>query len=202
MTDKKIFLILDQEPNEIFLTVLESLSQIDSLFVYSSIFNPEENNHVVNRCRNDEDLLHSIEQSLDGLEKQTAAFSLYNQKEKATRDLSKESGSFLFFQLFKTVLLHMPQTDQSKQMMINICRDYYRGNTKELTNIAQFDLTYRSSDAIQWYTKETFVYKYMSIDFDFVMKFFFIDLLTKHFVRKMFKYCIIFVFILLIYVNN
>jgi len=84
---------------------------------------------------------------------------LYNQKEKATRDLSKESGSFLFFQLFKTVLMNMPKTTESKEMMLARCREYYRGNAMELANIAEFDLTYKSSQAIQWYTKESFVYK-------------------------------------------
>lgn len=84
---------------------------------------------------------------------------MYNKKEKATRDLSKESGSFLFFQLFKTVLKTMPRTPEAKKTMVTTCRDYYRGNLTELKNIDEFDRTYKSIDAIPWYTKETFVYK-------------------------------------------
>ena len=170
--DKKIFLVTDTEPTSTLLTALESLAQVDSLFVYSSTFNaqsennPTQNSRVINRCNNDETLMNAILESQEGLEKQTAAFSLYNQKEKATRDLSKESGSFLFFQLFKTVLLNMPKTTESKQMMLSKCRDYYRGNTKELANIAEFDFTYKSTEAIQWYTKESFVYKYAFISID------------------------------------
>jgi hypothetical protein len=55
--------------------------------------------------------------------------------------------------------MNMPKTIESKQMMIEKCRDYYRGNTKELANIAEFNLTYQSNEAIQWYTKQSFVYK-------------------------------------------
>ncbi len=101
----------------------------------------------------------TIRKSRDELDKQTAAFSMYNKKEKATRDLSKESGSFLFFQLFKSVLKNMPRTPEAKKTMVTTCRNYYRGNLTELKNIDEFDRTYKSVDAIPWYTKETFVYK-------------------------------------------
>jgi hypothetical protein len=55
--------------------------------------------------------------------------------------------------------MNMPKTIESKKMMLGKCRDYYRENTKELANIAEFDLTYKPTEAIQWYTKESFVYK-------------------------------------------
>lgn len=93
------------------------------------------------------------------LDKQNSAFSIYNKKEKATRDLSKEAGSFLFFQLIKTVIKNLPRTAESKTSMITTCRNYYRGNAVELKNINEFEQTYKSADAIPWYTKETFVYK-------------------------------------------
>lgn len=165
MSDKKIFLVVDSEPTTTLLASLDSLSQVDSLFVYSSTSNAQpgnnsmEGNRITSRCNNDQTLVNAIRESCEGVEKQTAAFSLYDQKEKTTRDLSKEAGSFLFFQMFKTVLLHMPKTAESKQMMLSKCRDYYRGNSKELANIAEFDSAYESTDAIQWYTKQSFVYK-------------------------------------------
>ena len=165
MPDKKVFLVVDSEPKCNLLAALELLPQIDSLFVYSSTLHtssetkPMKNSYAMNQCDNVEALLNTIRESREGLEKQIAAFSLYNQKEKATRDLSKESGSFLFFQLFKTVLMSMPKTAESKQTMLSKCRDYYRGNVEELVNIAEFDVTYKSTEAIEWYTKESFVYK-------------------------------------------
>ncbi|CAF1689176.1 unnamed protein product, partial [Adineta ricciae] len=101
----------------------------------------------------------NVKQARFELGKQAAAFSVYNQAEKATRDLTRETGSFLFFQLFKTALLSMTKTEQAKTMMISKCRDYYRGNEAELANITEFEETYESSEAIPWYTRESFVYK-------------------------------------------
>ncbi|CAF5175235.1 unnamed protein product, partial [Rotaria sp. Silwood1] len=43
--------------------------------------------------------------------------------------------------------------------MIDACRLYCRGNSKELKFIDGFDRTYRSVDAIRWYSKQCFVYK-------------------------------------------
>ena len=141
------------------------MPQVESLFIYSSTFNtPSEDNstqntYTINQYNNEEPLKNAIQESRERIEKQTTAFNMYNQKDKATRDLSKETGSFLFFQMFKSVLMSMPKTAESKETMLSMCRDYYRDNTKELANIADFDLTYKSTEAIEWYTKESFVYK-------------------------------------------
>ncbi|CAF2497551.1 unnamed protein product [Rotaria sp. Silwood2] len=43
--------------------------------------------------------------------------------------------------------------------MINACRDYYRDNERELQSIDEFEKYYTSKECIQWYTRETFVYK-------------------------------------------
>ncbi|CAF1610853.1 unnamed protein product [Didymodactylos carnosus] len=43
--------------------------------------------------------------------------------------------------------------------MLKKCRQYYRNNQTELNNINLFEQTYKSEMAIEWYTKETFVYK-------------------------------------------
>ena len=75
------------------------------------------------------------------------------------KDLSKQSAEFLWFQLFRHVILRLPQNQQAKQQMISICRDYYRGNTKELELIDQFQREYRADEAIRWYSKNSFVYR-------------------------------------------
>ncbi|CAF1359333.1 unnamed protein product [Rotaria sordida] len=43
--------------------------------------------------------------------------------------------------------------------MIQICRQYYRGNTAELKLIDQCGKEYQHTHAVHWYSKESFVYK-------------------------------------------
>ena len=84
---------------------------------------------------------------------------MYNKKENFLRDLSKEAGSFLFFQLFKIILNTLPIYSESKRNMLKIVRSYYRGNLTELANIDEFDKTYQRVDAIPWFMKDCFLSK-------------------------------------------
>jgi hypothetical protein len=160
-----VVLVVDGPPSRSLLNSVESLLQVDSLLVYSTVINapdastPIQTNSMAAWCQNESDLVSAIRRSYNELDQQAATFSWYNQSQKAARDLTKEAGSFLFFQLFKIVLKSMPKTSAAKESMISIFRDHYQDDRKELANIDEFDLTYKSSDAIRWYTRDTFLYK-------------------------------------------
>ncbi|UJR18575.1 hypothetical protein I4U23_005482 [Adineta vaga] len=156
--DEKFFLIIQSDVDHV-LTIVEPFKQIDSIFLYTSEIPDRIATRIKAHCTTETELINNIKQARFELGKQAAAFSVYNQAEKATRDLTRETGSFLFFQLFKTALLSMIKTEQAKTTMISKCRDYYRGNEAELATIAEFEETYVSSEAIPWYTRESFVYK-------------------------------------------
>ena len=84
---------------------------------------------------------------------------MYNKIEKDIRDLSKEAGSFVFFQLFKIIIENMPKTAVSRLTMVILAQSYYRENLSELMNIDDFDKTYKSVDAIPWFMKDCFLNK-------------------------------------------
>ncbi|UJR20672.1 hypothetical protein I4U23_023793 [Adineta vaga] len=117
------------------------------------------------------------------VEKQTIAFSLFDQKQKSLKDLSKESASFLLHQMLVFVLRQMSQDQQAKQQMIDMCHDYYKNNKRELEKIKQFKRTYCREQAIEWYTDECFLYKLLNkalrtkdIELLYTFRFFIIDL--------------------------
>ncbi|CAF3524876.1 unnamed protein product [Rotaria socialis] len=161
----EVFVVIDGVPPTPLMEGIEPLKQIDFVFFYTpqndAVTDVAKVTHgyLINLCETEEVLIDSLRKSCEELDKQTAAFSIYNRKGKSTRDLSKEAGSFLFFQLLKNVLKNMPKTTEAKKTMFTVCRNYYRGNLTELKNIDDFDLTYKSVDAIPWYTKKTFIYK-------------------------------------------
>ncbi|CAF2136697.1 unnamed protein product [Rotaria magnacalcarata] len=64
------------------------------------------------------------------IKEQIQTFSFFYQHEKLTEDLSKESASFLWFQLFNYVIIRLSRNQQAKQRMIQLCKDYYRGNKR------------------------------------------------------------------------
>ncbi|CAF1150063.1 unnamed protein product [Rotaria sordida] len=163
--NEKIFLITSGQDATIILKEVNSLIQVDSVFIFC--FKPEKYQHLLQKFTKligiyskRHDLINSLKENIILVEKHLQTFNFYNQhKEKSTRDLSKESSEFLWFQMFKDVILRLPKDSRAKQQMIEFCQHYYRGNQKELKFIDEFKMNYQSNVAIKWYMKETFLYK-------------------------------------------
>jgi tetratricopeptide (TPR) repeat protein len=120
------------------------------------------------------------------IEQQDAVFHLFDHTQKSTRDLSKESASFLWHQLLTDVLRKMPADEQAKNEMLNHCAAYYRHNKDELKKIEKFRTSYTPKEAIKYYTDESFLYKLLNkalrtedIDLLYIFRFFIIDLCAQ-----------------------
>ncbi|UJR38789.1 hypothetical protein I4U23_031454 [Adineta vaga] len=85
--------------------------------------------------------------------------SVIARHERALRDVRQDIGPFLWCHVFKIMIMAMPKTLDALQEMIDECRSYYEGNPNELNNIDKFERTYQSKDAINWYTRPTFLYR-------------------------------------------
>ena len=104
-------------------------------------------------------LRDAIYRSCQERERQVALLCMYNRQDRATYNLLKEQGLFLFSHLLKLALKNLPKSYGSKLTMIKMCKTYYRGNSTELENIDDFERTYRPSDAIPWFTREIFLHQ-------------------------------------------
>ena len=161
---EKVFLITSGSKASQLLSCIHSLSQIDSIFIFC--IKKEKYQYLINEYPkiigiyvNLNKLCQSIKEQIDLVDKQLQTFSVFDHNQKSTKDLSKQSGEFLWFQLFNYIINRLPNNQQAKQQMIEICKQYYRGNLKELKLINQFDKEYKSEDAIRWYSKQSFIYK-------------------------------------------
>ena len=130
-------------------------------------------------------LFESVRETLNLIEKQTLTFGLFDQKQRLGRDLSQESAPFIWHQMLLFMLKQMPQNQQSKEEMLNTCRNYYRNNKRELDKIEEFRLSYASNKAIEWYTDNCFLYRLLNkalrtedIELLYTFRFFIIDLCT------------------------
>lgn len=165
---EKVFLILSgQGANEI-CDQVHNLTQIDSIYIFcmkSSRYEHYLHDHekyykLVGIYTEYEPLLKSIQENIRYFNKQSEATSLFEQDERAMKNLNNESHEFDAFRAFKYVLLKTDfNREQAKREMLEICRNYYRGNFKEIANINEFEQTYESTKAIYWYTRQTFVYR-------------------------------------------
>ncbi|CAF1232788.1 unnamed protein product [Didymodactylos carnosus] len=166
--NEKIFLILSGESatNDDLLDEIHDKKQIDSIYIfcikrqsYEALLTNSKYSKIIDIYTDYNRLLKNIKENMQFVVKQSTAFTLVHQDEKAMRNLNKEGYEFGFFFLMKLILLKMKSTPAARADMIDVCRNYYRGNKQELETIKQFESTYSSDDAIKWYTKQTFVYR-------------------------------------------
>ncbi|CAF4151590.1 unnamed protein product [Rotaria sp. Silwood2] len=142
---EKIFLVTTERDATRILEEIHALTQVDSIFIFC--FKPKKYQNLLQKVskligiyRERQDLLNALKENIILVEKHLEEFSFYSQhKQKTTRDLSKESAEFLWFQMFKDVILRLPRDSHAKQQMIELCRHYYHGNEKELKFIQQTD---------------------------------------------------------------
>jgi hypothetical protein len=149
---------------------IHKLRQVGTIFFYNtiglSIDYAMKFNKLLIISNGEQQLIDSITKMSIELSRQHNLFNLYNHKQNAFCNLSESSTSFLWFQLFKKMLIDVPKTNidsdknhTAKQHMIQHCNNYYRHNPTQLKNIAEFEAIYKASEAIRWYTSDTFVYK-------------------------------------------
>ncbi|CAF4184468.1 unnamed protein product [Rotaria sordida] len=151
--NETIFLITSgiQAP-EILSQVLD-LSQVDSIFIFCMLKDRHEYlltkyNKIVGIYTEFDDLCKTIEDEFDFFNKRIETFSSFEKGEQSTKDLSKESSTFLWYQIFNYIIARLPRNQQAKEQMIQLCKDYYCRNRKEMKNIEEFEQTYRSEYAI------------------------------------------------------
>ncbi|CAF4663565.1 unnamed protein product, partial [Rotaria sp. Silwood1] len=188
---EKIFLILSGSSAQDILDEIHDHQQIDSIYIfcmkrekYEMYLNNDKYYKVIGIYIQYTPLLIALQENMRYCIKQSEAASLFDQDERAMRNLNRDINDFLNFMVFKEVLLKTDyNSDTAKKEMIDICRNYYRKNKKELSNIDEFERTYKPENAIYWYTKQTFVYRVVNKalrteDYEamLILRFFIVDL--------------------------
>lgn len=102
------------------------------------------------------------------------------------RDLSNESARFVWQQLLIDILIKTPYNDQSKTDMLDECRIQYKDNSSVSQSIEEFDKTYKSTEALTFYTKDSFLYRLFNqalrtenIDLLFIFRFVLADMYSQ-----------------------
>ncbi|CAF1162787.1 unnamed protein product, partial [Didymodactylos carnosus] len=89
-----------------------------------------------------------------------------NENETSIEHLSKDSASFMWYQLLFDLLIRLPRSDSSKESdakeMIAECRLYYEDDISKLKEIDYFEQNYPFKKPTYWYTCDTFLYRLLN----------------------------------------
>ncbi|CAF1107615.1 unnamed protein product [Didymodactylos carnosus] len=89
--------------------------------------------------------ISSYQHSLEEMEDTTSMpLSIFSPSSSSTTEGSSSNlnGDFLWFQVFIKVLLRMQHSDKEQNELVQLCKGTHRGNTSELNDINDFELTY------------------------------------------------------------
>ncbi|CAF1323321.1 unnamed protein product [Rotaria sordida] len=131
-----------------------------------------------------------------------------DKNEKTVRDLNKNNVKFLWFQLLIDILIQIPHNDYAKDEMLDECRKHFgipdnndndekidenmidaeikKDRAKAEKDLINFEKNYKSSEALKFYTNDSFLYRLFNrafrtenIDLLFIFRFFLADM-YKH----------------------
>lgn len=192
ITNEKIFLIVSELFAHQVVAEVHPLLTVNSIFIFSwSSTNQKQllkdYSKIIGRFTEQVPLIESVQNGIHLMSKHLIAFRLFSQqRQKSFRDLSKESASFLWNQLLLDAVKQMPQTADAKNDMLDKCSDYYQTNQVELKKIELFRSNYKPDTAIEWYTRDSFVYRLLNkalrtqdIDLLYLFRFYIIDLCSQ-----------------------
>ena len=77
-------------------------------------------------------------------------------------DLNQLEPSFMYTRLFKNVLIEMEFSRESVHALVSFCRENTSAVSCIQKVIDEFEGSYRSDQAIWWYTRECFTYQMLN----------------------------------------
>ncbi|CAF3317078.1 unnamed protein product [Rotaria socialis] len=192
INDKTIVLIVSDRIGEQLVPLVFDKLQLEYIY----IFNPEKHFRIswANKwAKKIKGIFHDMEQIFLGIKIDSGQIgSLTSISILPKKDIEiKTDGSnaldktFMYTQLLKEILLDMEHGYEAKTTLVEYCRNQYADNDYQLGLIDDFSAEYNNHLAIQWYTKESFLYSMMnralrSQDIEAIMKMgFFISDLHK-----------------------
>jgi tetratricopeptide (TPR) repeat protein len=186
--DEGIFLIVSSNFAQNVLEQVHDYPTLIAIFIFcvnhqNYVSLMEEHKKFVEIFTDQDSLLRSIRDKMHVIEKQILTFSLYDPEQQSLKDLSKDAATFLLHQMLILALKQLPQEEQPKQQMLEMCRNYYKSNQHKLKKLDDFYQSYKDEDAIEWYANEHFLHKLLNkafrtedIELIYMFRFFIIDL--------------------------
>jgi tetratricopeptide (TPR) repeat protein len=116
--------------------------------------------------------------------------NIFHTNQSTDRLSSNTNAQFLHSQLIIHFLLHTKLTNEqiieNKKELIELCKTEYHENSNQLKILHEFELTYSSSNALWWYTLDSFLYQLLNkslntinIDLLYLLQFFIHDLIRQ-----------------------
>jgi tetratricopeptide (TPR) repeat protein len=118
--------------------------------------------------------------------KEFFSIDIFNPKQTSELSSTEINGRFLFTQLLLDILLRMERKLNDKDKFIARCSELFKNDPPELKKLERFHRDYKAEEALQWYTDDSFLYRFVNkalrtqnMDLLFLYRFFIQDLQSQ-----------------------
>ncbi|CAF1304987.1 unnamed protein product [Didymodactylos carnosus] len=192
--NQKIVLIVSGRYFRDTLSLYNPNEKIESIYIfclnfqsYGGLIGDKKYSKLIGVYTQYDQLFKTLDKEIYSLSKYLSIFDLFDRNNKSVRDLEYETADYSFYQILRDTLMKMQtKADESKQDMLNYCRYYYQSNMSYLKQTDQFEKEYQPCEAIRWFTKDWFLFRFVNkalrtenIDALFKLRYFIIDLCTQ-----------------------
>ena len=163
-----IFVLVGGSVREDHLDQLHSMNQVHCIYIYRG--NPQRYpawSRKWSKIQGKYDRLEAICQQLEEASKaprcpSTSIVFVSEESDEPIEHFNHVEPSFMYTELLKNILLDIDYREESREEFINYCKRTYETNPRELQIIDEFCRNYRASDAISWYTRDTFLVRMLN----------------------------------------
>ncbi len=154
ISNEKIFVISSHSFDSEFLSRLESMSQIQFIYFFSSEEKIDyQSNQKVKGIYNQIDLIcNELKQDIQQCQNDLTPISILSMKNIVDID-----QSYLYSRLIKEVILDMNCNEKSKEEFLDFCHNQYASNRYALRILDEFEDDYKDQSPIWWYTRDCFI---------------------------------------------
>ncbi|CAF1508631.1 unnamed protein product, partial [Adineta ricciae] len=174
-TNETVFIIINSVFDKItndFIKELNKRHQVAYIYVIDSDGNRAKQEcdmlnsagKIIHFLKFGKEMVNHIGKNVRNAMKMAIDFNMFDSKSQmTTRDLTRNSAAFLWFQILLSILKDFGQDSHARTEMINMCRAYCEKNDpSELANIERYRRNDEKKTAIYWYTFESFLYKLLN----------------------------------------
>ena len=106
---------------------------------------------LINTLIDDQKIREKLEDS--------CSISVLRRDEESIQD---RNAIFMWTQLFVEILVRMHHKTSDRKELIEFLKSHYEGNNEQMKMIREFEETYKSDEAIRWYTRESCFHRIMN----------------------------------------
>ncbi|CAF1030410.1 unnamed protein product [Rotaria sordida] len=111
------------------------------------------------------------------------AVSIFTPNSALDKSTTELNSKFIHSEVSIDVLLRMKSNPTDKNDLIDLCKEKYKDNEKELAIVKEFEQNYSPDQALWWYTRDSFLYRLLNkalrvqnTDMIFLFRFFIRDI--------------------------